>query len=287
MIRDLKFEIFSKMDFSDPQIVALRDANPSPKNYSESSEKMKIISEFGDKVFEFLFYSELRPDKWDTSESYRENFDYPKKDLLLKCLGQPGTGIYLRKNRTYSALIENCRIPIMWEGKSKVMERRADPLVKSNFFFWFKDAFSKNNHLTIMEFFFKLFKEVFGEYGFLCEHEEYKRSNHYFEKTSNGSLERYEGQNLQISLPGIYWVNIFGKTYIDFFSESKFNKIKIYEKKKQNDNSYLLKLASDSEYYLSYPDGVVEPAESIKKMLGELAFYNRKNKLEKYISPWQ
>ncbi len=287
MDSSLKFEIFSKMDFSDPQIVSLRDANPSPKDYSESSGKMKIISAFGEKIYKFLFHSELKPDKWDTSESYRENFDESKKDLLFKCFGQPGTGIYLRKNKVYKALIENCRIPIMWEGKKKVMERRPDPIIKSNFYFWFNENYCKKNQIQIQNFFLELFEETIAEYGFLCEYEEYKRSNHYFEKLPNGSLQRYEGQDLHISLPGVYWMNVFGKTYTDFFGESKLNKIKIYEKRKLNDKSYLLKLAPDSDYYLNNKNEFAIHAESIKKILGESSFYQKNKKSEIYISPWR
>ena len=114
-------------------------------------------------------------------------------------------------------------------------------------------------------------------HGYLCHAKDWNSKNRYgrIVEDAKGRLSAGGGNRLDEGLPGIYWANFFGPTYIDFFGVDKFLTVPAHYKEKLADGGYLL-LTSESPF--DYDQTKVRKLEEkIINHLGREAFFEKKH----------
>lgn len=278
----LKIEIFSRLDLSSKEALQIRDMKLAPEQESHLSQETTFYSEASDRLLTFMAKYDTGffcPEKCDVYEPIREIFDPNDLSEPIQWLSQPSGCVNLKKTRpfSYTGFIENHRFSNHWIDNNKIPEpRRPDPVFLTEWCLWIHTKILK---LKGMEYLIEFFKELFtvsqGEYGFLAMEDEYKKKNFLITKEKTGTLERFVGDNLERSLPGIYWANIFGNNYVNWFGRSKFKSLPCHHEEELSDGGYLILSAQDPSLYNEVETQISEKV--ITDYLGRGAFFDIEN----------
>lgn len=123
-------------------------------------------------------------------------------------------------------------------------------------------------------------------YGYASHRLAFERKNKLSVLTRiEGKLISIGGTDIRRCLPGIYWANFFGDQYVNWFGENKFWNLPSYTQQDLPKGGRLI-LSSGSP--LDYEQSVVAERElSMRKELGERAFFDIKNPTRSTDSPFK
>lgn len=119
----------------------------------------------------------------------------------------------------------------------------------------------------------RLFEAVNGQYGHLCDREEYWSKNvidAWTGRTGRPEGGRSQGTNRREHLPGIYWANFFGPRYVDFFGADRIASAPAFAKR-QGPQSWVL-LTSEAPHEWNAAETVRREA-LMREHLGSDAFF--------------
>jgi hypothetical protein len=112
-------------------------------------------------------------------------------------------------------------------------------------------------------------------YGYICHEQDWSRKNYFGipTKVASGKTVSTGGLDLREGLPGIYWANLFGPIYVDFFGREKFLTAPAYHKEELPDGGFLL-LTAPSPLDYGRPE-VQALEEALIDHLGRDAFFEK------------
>lgn len=148
------------------------------------------------------------------------------------------------------------KVPVEFEA-SLVIEKY--PRAGFNRTHWFiRDNILKkeNGQQILLELFIKLAAIFKVSHGFIAHTIQEKKQSPSF------TLER--------RLPGVYWVNFFGKPYIEFFGRDKFVDNSMFQSKEIGSDLFMIKLEED--FKASMKPEFESKIELVKTFLGKNAF---------------
>jgi hypothetical protein len=247
-MRELELTLFTDYDFGSP---------------SDATRFLSVISEHPDWV----------PDKFGEYEPLREKLDLKNPSPFLLAWG--GKTI----NETYSrgeVLFKRTRKfryfgRVLWTRGRKELNRVTLRIEA--------DKLGQGDLDAVIDIAVTLFGAIRGQYGFVCDSEEFVEKNvidaWFDEKLGRRRGGRVQGTNLFEGLPGIYWVNLFGPAYLDFFGQEKLRTLGA-EMVQEVEPDCLLIRTSDSPFDWNSAETVRTQVEVVEK-LGTGAFFDLRN----------
>lgn len=153
-------------------------------------------------------------------------------------------------------------------------------LIVSHFRMYLKARFFTEEHRVKR--FLDLCQELYTwgqiDHGCIYLDEEYQRKNRFGEGRGVG------GPNLKYALPGIYWANFFGPSYVEWFGEGKFSSLETHYKERLPDGGWLLIARPD---LLVWDEAKIKAHEKyIIYHLGREAFFEMDDPGKQTITPW-
>ena len=112
-------------------------------------------------------------------------------------------------------------------------------------------------------------------HGYLCHAKDWESKNRYGRilTDARGRPSAGGGTNLKEELPGIYWANLFGPVYVQFFGGEKFRSVPAYHKEELPDGGFML-LTSASPFDYGQTK-IRKLEEKIIDHLGREAFFEK------------
>lgn len=232
-------------------------------NYRIGRELMLFLSTYEDGF--------LTPEKCDVYEPIRHKFNpHDFSEVLTWFNRLNNMGITFKRSKPI-------RYELSVEDYSKTPRNIKSEL---NYSLDLKVTKLKSEEFVI-DFFKKLFAILKADFGFLTLSKDYDLKNHLVVEEEGYIKESYVGQTLEKEgLPGLYWVNIFSKSYVEWFGKSKFDKLKCWRKEELPDGSILVQFCEKPEDSLS--ESTLKSQEIVKKILGNDVFFDI-HKLNKHI----
>ena len=124
-----------------------------------------------------------------------------------------------------------------------------------------------------------IFHTIDGQYGFACDRHEYMAKNmtEWWVHLQTGRRQggKHCGHDRTRHLPGVYWANFFGPTYVKFFGEDRLEGAPAYAKERLDCEGWLLVTAKSPDAWES-PE-VKSIQESLVDHMGRDAFFNIAN----------
>jgi hypothetical protein len=205
--------------------------------------------EFADEFFALVsrYGGIYVPEKWDTEERTRRSFD---RDSLGRVIGEWTSG------RDMKDLFFERKKPV--EIMMFLSIERFARAKFNDFSAYLRDKYFKQPGKVeeFLRFSLDLGQAFRVDYGFIAHTLQERRQSPILTPAER--------------LPGIYWANFFGPSYIEFFGRDKLLATPCYEVREINEDLILL-LASESPYNPDMLDND-RVAEGIKEYLGQNAF---------------
>ena len=279
-IQNVTLQIFSRLDLTSEKNLKLRDMNLSPKEYSRRWKETEFESEGSKRLLRFIADYDngfFCPEKCDVYEPVREIFDPDNLRDPVRWLSQTSGMVMFKKSKLfrYEGFVENRRFPNFWvAGNEKPEPRSADPIFLTEWCLWLRVKLLKLKSIEyVRRFFIELALVSEADFGFMTMQEDHEKKNYLITKEDGQIVsQRFVGDNLEVCLPGVYWGNIFGKLYVDWFGEKKFLTLPCYLKEKLPGGSYYVQ-SSDDLYYFDKPKAINHD-KAIRKHLNARAFFD-------------
>jgi hypothetical protein len=122
-------------------------------------------------------------------------------------------------------------------------------------------------------------------HGYACHWQDFERKNTLPEPTMiEGKLIATGGVDIRRCLPGIYWANFFGESYVQWFGADTLTSAPCFERRPLPKGGVLLLSAPTP---LDYTKADVQRRErAMRRHLGEEAFFDKKNPKRSRRSPF-
>jgi hypothetical protein len=213
-----------------------------------------------------IFVSEndfILPEKFDQSEPEKFVFSPENFPKLHEFWTSKSPGVLFKRKKPY----------LSWLTLMISHGRRFNEILSG-----FDDRyFKKEDKITkFVSFAKQLYKWGNIDHGYICHRKDWQAKNR-FEKPIEikGKPLMGGGNRLGESLPGIYWVNFFGPTYVNFFGKDKFTLLHAYAKEELPDGGFLVMTAQSPFDYDKSETKKLE--KEIIAHLGSDAFFDKSN----------
>lgn len=267
----------------------------TPTDVADQVKKMRLHSEAAERVLTSLgriSQGLFQPELFGDEEPPRNRFDPNNIHDPIRLISHPSGILYLRRSKPikWRGTIENLWPPLIWRERQGEKTVQLSSIPDSPFAtegcFWFDaTALDRQNPAFFVDFLEQLFIIMEGDFAFLTMEQDYKRRNQVVDHSLDGStITRYEGDELARCLPGVYWANIFGKTYVDWFGAEKLETAPSYETKKLKNESFLILCAPDPRHFQN--SGYESRVSNVVNHLGRRAFFDISNRYAKCESPF-
>ncbi len=204
----------------------------------------------------------FHPEKWGISEPVRKEFQAEYINDMEK-LWNERLGIMFQR-RTFPKLWIN----IEWWKKAGNLNRLSLGIEDS--------YFKKSVEFEYLDFCIRLFNWGQAMYGYCCHDNDFENKNVLDEPTLvNGRLIKVGGAYLEDGLPGIYWMNFFGKIYVNWLGKEKLLSAISYDTRVINSEAIIL-LSSPSPLDYAKPE-VQELTVKMLHHLGQDVFFEKQN----------
>lgn len=212
----------------------------------------------------------FRPDKWGRTEPQRRKFTIEDLPEMQHCWNRY-TGFSLKK-----------RNPPFWMYLMRLMQiKKPNEMVMG-----IDESFfdSQDNVQAFLDFASTLFEWGDMIYGYACHEEDFERKNVLTRPTLiDGKLIAVGGMNIHKCLPGIYWANFFGKTYVEWFGEERIRSSPCYAMEDLPGGGILILTAHSPLAY----DKAQQFEGPLRSHLSEDAFFDITNPTRPCRSPFE
>lgn len=282
---ELILNVFSRADMTSERSLELRASARDIKTYVRDLKQTELWSERAERILRFFADYDggyFLPEKCDVYEPERERFDPQDLSVPVGWLSQVGGSVRLKKSRVpkYSGYIDNKRFPPIWQkgGLTPMKPSVGEPVFLTHLCFWIDAKIVRMRSMEFLRrFLVDLFRTLEGDFGFLTMTEDYAQKNFLVtvEKcySTRTTRERYVGDNPETCLPGVYWINLFGRLYVEWFGEGKFESIPCFYKEKLPNGGYLIQCAENMRYFET---DEAQRVKAIKDHFGGEAFFEIK-----------
>lgn len=204
------------------------------------------------------------PTKYGTHEPLRARFDGSRPDAFIEAwVAANGPG---RVNSFHFTAVRRYHAAAMWRPKRDALN--------SLHFAISSESSDEAHALECLNMGIELFAAVNGQYGRLCTREEYGVKNmtdSWIGTDGRREGGRAHGTDRRKHLPGIYWANIFGPAYADFFGEEKLTSAPAYSIERRGHSWVMLITASPHEWSTTSSQ---QRADAVRRHLGADAFFD-------------
>jgi hypothetical protein len=112
-----------------------------------------------------------------------------------------------------------------------------------------------------------------ADYGFVAHAADYKAKNFSSVRKGQSVVEQYVGDDAELGIPGLYWLNFFGDMYVRFFGEGRIVSLaQVMSIATTADSGFHLQFGRDPEDSLTKK--FQEREQQAALALGELAFFD-------------
>jgi hypothetical protein len=123
------------------------------------------------------------------------------------------------------------------------------------------------------KFFIDACRQADADYGFAADSEDFRAKHFISIRESNSEVQQYVGEDPATGVPGLYWLNFFGLSYIDFFGKDKLARsAALAEVAALPKGGFLLQFGRRPED--SIAESVLEQQREAIAALGEAAFFD-------------
>jgi|SRR3989344_5357358 len=253
----------------------------------ELHSKVEVNAHLAKEILEFICsYADgsMEPERYGLTEPLKEKLDKNELSKPIKLLSAGSSSVLFKRVKSirYEGGIEDLRpspYPILIEGgNEKILKlpRIKKPKILTKVTLWLDlNHIGKKPKVFIETFFKEFFIKLDCDFGFLTLTEDYDHKNHLVKTIKHGTFETYLGKSLEKEgIPGLYWINILGKSYINWFGSEKFDKIKCWKKEKLDNGSIVLQFCDNPKECSDKK--IIELQEEVKKILDKDTFFNIK-----------
>jgi hypothetical protein len=235
----------------------------------------KLNESVGLSFFDFLIKYNggiYMPSKCDVYEPLKRKFDPNNFSEQLNWLLKPSGFLMFRNLKAnFSGNIENKEKAIVYVTKNgqKVPFGNSKP---SFFKYEITLRIKSEREDELILFLKNLYIAIGGDYAFLTLEADYVNQNFVKEVVFGGAtIERFAGSNLNEFIPGVYWVNVYGKPYEALVNKTIINNVVPFEELGNGD--LLLKIYETPDAYNSLK--ALELKDKFKEIVGGVYFFNK------------
>lgn len=235
-----------------------------------------------------------RPSKCGVSEPLRGDFDPAALVEPVRWLSQPGGEFKFSRAKPVrmEGYLANQRFaPVrIRTGKGDwkpFVPKVAEPVFVSVWTVWIEiSAVQKFGIDSLRNFLTGAFDVAGADFAFLTTESDYKRKHFSVTRDSKGTVEEFVGDDPERGLPGLYWMNIFGKAYADWFGAANWGQVKATVREPRPDGSLFLQFG---EQAVDADSNAVASMQAIAKdRLGTNAFFDIAAPKRMLVTPeWQ
>jgi hypothetical protein len=291
----LELNLYSRIDLSSQKALESREKAVDVKSYSKMLRENVLWSQNAENIIKFICdynNGDFLPDKCDANEPIRELFNKDDFSQQIRWLSQADGQLMLRRLKPikYLAQIENKRrgvywIRDKWQRKGELITRRPDPLFLTYITFWFNIQILKKR---LQEYIRKSLVDFTAisnaDFGHAAMGNDIYSKNLLFGEDEMGKFQQFVGNDPEeYGIPGVYWINFFGKVYVDWLGRDKFKNLKCYYKEELDSGGYLVQCAENPLYYET-EEGAI--AKEIINHLGPEAFFDIGQPKDKRPTPF-
>jgi hypothetical protein len=124
----------------------------------------------------------------------------------------------------------------------------------------------------LKEFVLATFDAAEGDYAFLTTEADYMRKNFLVTEDDQGSTEEFVGDDPEKGLPGLYWMNLFGPLYVQWFGADRFKRAPATTVEEYPDGTVFLQFGESAESCESAE--VLQRQLETREVLGDSAFFD-------------
>lgn len=206
----------------------------------------------------------LRIEYFDLGEPIRKSFNEMGIEYAINYWVSNGTPLLLKRKSK-----PKFDVDIQWR-REKGLDKRKFPwrcAVWLNY-----DAGDK----LALELFHFIINHFHPSFGYITTYDDIKEKHFIMYKSKEGTVEQFIGRDINEDeqiIPGVYWINFYGKWAIDKLGAKHFSAIPAYDSEKINEG-YIVTIYSESNII-----GSPEAKEAERKILyhfGEDKFFNIK-----------
>lgn len=289
-IQMITLQVYSRRDATSEDFLTLRKEKISAIEFSRRSRQMEFRSEYARDLLKFIatydstFYC---PEKCDVYEPLREVFDPCDQSEPIQWLSQAGGRVLVKKTKPfrYEGFVENMRNVQIWEdGSPTPRPLPTERVFLTEWCLWLGLKLLTLKSLDqLIQFFIDLYLVSDGDYGSLTMEEDHKNKNYLITPMGKWASHKFVGDKLEYCLPGVYFGNIFGKLYVDWFGTDRFVSLPCHTLSELSDGSYYVQSSADLFYYRN-PEGARLDRQIIE-YLGTEAFFDIRDPARVYDVP--
>jgi len=255
--RYLKLEVFSR-----------RALAPSV-----ARDQLLWLADFSNGSFE--------PERCDVYEPLKESFDRNRLETPVHWLSQPGGEFKFKRTRhvKLKGVLRNRKFGSIMTRQDKKSElqpllpRVAEPRFVSAWAVWIEYGQRARLDIDLLKSFLLGAFQISGaDFAFLTTEEDQKTKNFRVTIEDWGTVEGFVGDDPEKGLPGLYWMNLLGRLYVDWFGADRIGQIRATVRQFRADGSLFLQFGEEPDDAQS--ESVAEMQTAVKRVLGEDAFFD-------------
>jgi hypothetical protein len=221
------------------------------------------------------------PERCDVYEPLRETFDPTRLEEPVRWLITPGGEFKFRRTRPVGIFgyLENKLFPQVWLRDSKKSPRQEvrptvpEPIFCTQWVVWInRTAALKQGFRFLEDFLLTIYRASESDYGFLAMEEDRQEKNYLRYDRDDAIGGKYVGDNPEKGIPGLYWMNVFGKLYVSWFGKERFEQVPSTAMKFLPDGSALIQFGNSPDAWSSAE--VTAQQHKAIQILGEQAFFD-------------
>ena len=244
-----------------------------PLDDTLAAKQIKTLVEFGGGIF--------TPEKCDVYEPLREKFDPDNIEAPVRWLTYPGADFKFKRSRPIwiEGYIHNAKFAQTWirEGRNKprveLKPTVPEPIFSTLWTAWIDMiALQKKGVEFLKEFVLATFHAAAGDYAFLTPEVDYIHKNFLVTEDDQGTTEQFVGDNPAKGLPGLYWMNVFGPLYVEWFGLHGLKEVPATVVEPHPDGALFLQFGESPD--LCESAEVLEQQLRAREILGDSAFFD-------------
>jgi hypothetical protein len=203
---------------AEKQYIEMKLFSRRPLDADFAKAQLRFLATFSEGVF--------APEKCDVYEPLKQKFDPADLEVPVRWLTQPGGECKFKRTRPVSieGYIANLRFAPLQVRPTEKSEWHEfvpsvpEPVFCTRWTLWIDLAAVRKKGLDILKrFLVEAFRVAEADYAFLTTEADYKGKNFSVSRDSQGTLEEFVGDDPEKGIPGLYWMNLFGPLYVDWF----------------------------------------------------------------------
>jgi len=233
------------------------------------------------------------PERCDVYEPLREKFDPEHIEEPIRWLTTRGGDFKFRRTRPVGIFgyLENRLFSPTWirHGKKGPWEelkpKVPEPIFCTHWVVWINRTAALKLGVDFLEdFLLTIYHASESDYGFLTAEEDHKDKNYLRYDADDPIGGKFVGDDPEEGIPGLYWMNLFGPLYVNWFGKERFEGLPSTATKFLPDGSVFIQFGNSPDAWSS--GEVVAQQRKAIAILGQQAFFDISRASRKLETPF-